>query len=129
MSLTQWFRAYVFNPLARRLRAGSLRLPDWLALLTAQLVTMLLIGLWHGITWGFALWGLWHGVGLFVQNRWSEFVRRRWPDLGRSGALTPAFTVVGVFFTFQFVSLGWLFFGLSTPELTWRAFRLLFGYV
>jgi D-alanyl-lipoteichoic acid acyltransferase DltB (MBOAT superfamily) len=35
--------------------------------------------------------------------------------------------VLGVLLTFNFVSLGWLFFGLSTPELAWRAFRLLFG--
>ena len=73
MSLTQWFRAYVFNPLARRLRSATAQIPDWLACLVTQLVTMLLIGLWHGITWSFALWGLWHGIGLFVHNRWSAF--------------------------------------------------------
>jgi alginate O-acetyltransferase complex protein AlgI len=127
MSLTQWFRAYVFNPLTRRLRTAPARLPDWLAVFVTQLVTMLLIGFWHGITWSFALWGLWHGLGLFIHNRWSEFVRARWPGLAISPIMGRVFTVVGVFITFNFVSLGWLFFGLSTPELAFRAFQLLFG--
>jgi alginate O-acetyltransferase complex protein AlgI len=46
-------------------------------ILVTQISTMLLIGLWHGVTWNFVLWGLWHGLGQFAQNRWSEAVRAR----------------------------------------------------
>jgi alginate O-acetyltransferase complex protein AlgI len=127
MSLTQWFRSYVFNPLARWMRTPPKRLPEWSAVLISQLVTMVLIGLWHGITWSFALWGLWHGVGLFVHNRWSWFVRSRLQNYKPSPTMSRLSGAAGVLITFHFVSLGWLFFGLSTPELTWRAFRLLFG--
>ena len=102
-------------------------MPEWSAVLVTQLVTMLLIGLWHGITWSFALWGLWHGVGLFVHNRWAGFVRSQWPSLALSRTLCRVSGVLGALVTFNFVSLGWLFFGLSTPELVWRAFRLLLG--
>jgi D-alanyl-lipoteichoic acid acyltransferase DltB (MBOAT superfamily) len=35
--------------------------------------------------------------------------------------------VAGVFLTFNFVSLGWLFFSLSTPAKVWRAMAILFG--
>ena len=33
----------------------------------------------------------------------------------------------GVFLTFNFVTVGWLFFVLSTPALAWRALLLLVG--
>ncbi|HET6845266.1 MAG TPA: MBOAT family O-acyltransferase, partial [Anaerolineales bacterium] len=129
MSLTQWFRAYVFNPLARSLRSSRAHLPEWSVVLLTQLVTMILIGLWHGITWSFALWGLWHAIGLFVHNRWSGFVTARWPSLTLSPAMTRISGALGILLTFNYVSVGWLLFGLSTPELAWRGFRLLFSIV
>jgi D-alanyl-lipoteichoic acid acyltransferase DltB (MBOAT superfamily) len=60
ITLAQWFRAYIFNPLTRFLRGKPEFFPAWLIILLGQLSTMLLIGLWHGITWNFAIWGLWH---------------------------------------------------------------------
>ena len=125
MSLTQWFRSYVFNPLTRRLRSDRPSLPTWLAVLVTQLVTMVLIGLWHGITWGFALWGLWHGLGLFAHNRWAEFTRGRWPAGWASPSATRAVGILGMILTFNFVAVGWLLFGLSTPALAWQALRML----
>ena len=77
MTLAQWFRTYVFNPLTRSLRTRPHQLPTWLIIFFGQVSTMALIGLWHGITWNFLIWGLWHGLGLFVHNRWSEWSRRR----------------------------------------------------
>ncbi len=124
MTLTQWFRAYVFNPLTRSLRRA--RLPVWGILLMAQLSTMILIGLWHGVSWTFALWGLWHGLGLFVHNRWAEWSRTR-----LSPTLSPfrqnLLTLGGILLTFHFVALGWVFFALSTPAAAWRVLLVLFG--
>jgi D-alanyl-lipoteichoic acid acyltransferase DltB (MBOAT superfamily) len=58
MTLTQWFRAYFFNPVTRALRSGNKPLPiPWIIFIT-QLATMVLIGL-YGVTWNF-VWG-WHG--------------------------------------------------------------------
>ena len=88
---------------------------------------MVLIGLWHGITINFVLWGVWHGIGLFVQNRWSEFARGRFvPDMTSRGWQL-ALKASGIFITFNFVSLGWLFFMLPTPDLSWNAMTKLFG--
>ena len=75
MTLTQWFRAYFFNPLTRALRSAKKPMPMWVVLLVTQLATFVLIGLWHGITLNFIAWGLWHGLGLFLQNRYSDRVR------------------------------------------------------
>ena len=126
MTLTQWFRSYFFNPFNRWIRSYK-NIPTWVMILTGQLATMLLIGLWHGITLNFIFWGLWHGLGLFLQNRWSDFIRRRFPGLGQNPNLQSALQVGGILLTFHFVALGWVFFALSHPALSWQVFMKLFG--
>ena len=127
ITLTQWFRAYFFNPFTRLLRTSKLVLPSGLIILLTQISTMLLIGLWHGITWNYALWGLWHGLGLFVQNRWSGFVRRLFPDLGTAPVSRAFLHVGGILLTFGYFTLGMVFFALSTPRLSLEALLKLFG--
>lgn len=127
MSLTQWFRSYVFNPLTRSLRSSPRPLPTWTAILITQVVTMVLIGLWHGITTSFALWGLWHALGLFAHNRWSLWSRAALPDSWQTAGGTPLAGVLGTFLTFNYVAVGWLLFGLSSPALAWGALRVMVG--
>ncbi len=55
ISLSTWFRDYVYIPLGGN-RAGPLRHNLNL------LVTFLVSGLWHGAAWRFVAWGLLHGV-------------------------------------------------------------------
>jgi D-alanyl-lipoteichoic acid acyltransferase DltB (MBOAT superfamily) len=127
MTLTQWFRAYFFNPLTRSLRSGKQPLPVPVIVLITQLSTMVLIGLWHGITWNFVLWGLWHGVGLFVHNRWSEMTRGRFASWVNNLFWQRFINVAGTLITFHYVTLGWVFFALSSPRLSWHALFKLFG--
>jgi D-alanyl-lipoteichoic acid acyltransferase DltB (MBOAT superfamily) len=124
MTLTQWFRSYFFNPFNRWMR-GHKSIPAWMMILLGQLSTMLLIGLWHGITWNFILWGAWHGLGLFLQNRWSEFAKTRVNPANPQ--LQKTLHLGGIFFTFHFVALGWVFFALNEPLLSLSAFMKLFG--
>ncbi|HQV95190.1 MAG TPA: hypothetical protein PLF41_12050 [Anaerolineales bacterium] len=93
-------------------------------LLAGQLATMLLIGLWHGVTVNFILWGAWHGVGLFLQNRWSNFAKTRFTVTNPS--LQTAMHIGGLLLTFHFVALGWVFFALSSPALSFDALMKLF---
>jgi D-alanyl-lipoteichoic acid acyltransferase DltB (MBOAT superfamily) len=88
---------------------------------------MVLIGLWHGVTLGFVLWGLWHGLGLFIQNRWSDFMKGRAPAWAETSMGQAIMKYSGVFLTFNFVSLGWLFFALPTPTRAWAVMAILFG--
>jgi D-alanyl-lipoteichoic acid acyltransferase DltB (MBOAT superfamily) len=125
MTLTQWIRSYFFNPFNRWIR-GFKNLPLWSMLLLGQLATMSLIGLWHGITWNFVLWGAWHGLGLFLQNRWTEFVKTRFTPVNNP-RLQTALQVGGILLTFHFVGLGWVFFALSEPSLSWRVILALSG--
>jgi D-alanyl-lipoteichoic acid acyltransferase DltB (MBOAT superfamily) len=127
MTLTQWFRSYFFNPLTRFLRSRNVPVPQWVMIFFAQTMTMALIGLWHGVTFGFLLWGLWHGFGLFIQNRWSDLIRSRLPAWGRSRFGAQILNYSGIFLTFHFVTLGWLFFFLPEPVMAWNVMRKLFG--
>ncbi|HSV86392.1 MAG TPA: MBOAT family O-acyltransferase [Levilinea sp.] len=128
MTLTNWFRAYFFNPLARSLRSGRVQLSPLAVILVTQVATMVLIGFWHGITTNFLLWGVWHGAGLFVQNRWSTWASPRLaPKLHDRPRLQWAFSVGGALLTFHYVSLGWVWFALPEPSLAWQTLRHLLG--
>lgn len=125
MTLTQWFRAYFFNPVTRALRSGKKPLPILFIILVTQVATMVLIGLWHGVTFNFVIWGLWHGLGLFVHNRWSELTRRRFAAV--SPRWQAALNVGGVLLTFNFIALGWVFFALPGLSISVHFLRVLFG--
>jgi D-alanyl-lipoteichoic acid acyltransferase DltB (MBOAT superfamily) len=127
MTLTQWFRSYFFNPLTRAIRSSEPTLSASMVILVAQVSTMVLIAMWHGITVGFVLWGLWHGAGLFIQNRWSDYMKDHIPLWGRTLTGQRVLSVAGIFLTFNFVSIGWLFFSLSTPAHVWNVMAVLFG--
>jgi len=125
ITLSLWFRAYFFNPLTRALHRRR-RVPTWMIILLGQAGTMMLIGLWHGVTWNYLIWGAWHAFGLFVHNRWVALVRAQpaWFPLDQEHILVRG---AGVFITFQFVSLGWLWFALTSPALAWETMLRMVG--
>ena len=125
ITLAQWFRAYVFNPLTRALRARPLR--PAAIIFIGQLTIMLLIGLWHGVTWNFVAWGLWHAVGLFVHNRWADYTKPRAAALDSRPRLKRAAHLLGMFATFHYVALGWVWFALPSLGLSLGVFARLFG--
>jgi D-alanyl-lipoteichoic acid acyltransferase DltB (MBOAT superfamily) len=120
MTLTQWVRSYYFNPVTRWLREH--RTPILIVILLGQLTTMILIGLWHGITWNFIAWGLWHGAGLFIHNQWSGFAKSRPVPVD-----TRISASLGTLATFAFVTIGWVWFALPQPTDAVRVFSILLG--
>jgi D-alanyl-lipoteichoic acid acyltransferase DltB (MBOAT superfamily) len=127
MTLTQWVRSYLFFPLTRALRKED-KLSAPLIIFITQMLTMLVIGLWHGVTRNFLIWGAWHGIGLFVHNRWSAFAGPKVAELTQNRpTLTGIFKVSGILLTFLFVSLGWVWFALPTTSLAMATFAKLFG--
>ena len=127
ITLAQWFRAYYFNPLTRWLRTTQVKLPLPLIIFIGQVSTMLLIGLWHGVTWNFAVWGVWHGLGLFIHNRWVELTRPLQARLELHPRLKNLSNLAGTLLTFQYVALGWVWFALPSPALSWQVLARLFG--
>ncbi len=127
ITLADWFRAYFFNPLTRALRSSSLKIPLPLIIFLGQLSTFVLIGLWHGISWNFALWGAWHGLGLFVHNRWSDFLKSRTGIFEAHQNFSRVTQIAGPLLTFHYVSLGWVWFALPNPMQSWSVFQKLIG--
>ena len=125
ISLAQWFRVYYFNPVTRALRARSLS--PALIISFTQFTTMILIGLWHGVTWNFVVWGAWHGLGLFIHNRWADFIKPRATLLDTRPLLKRAAGWGGALLTFHYVTLGWVWFALPEIGLAGRVMMNLFG--
>ncbi|MEW5870005.1 MAG: MBOAT family O-acyltransferase [Chloroflexota bacterium] len=128
ITLAQWFRAYFFYPLTRALRTRSSPLPAWVIVLLGQVATMLLIGLWHGITWNFAIWGLWHGLGLFIHNRWADWTRPRLAARQVPPNWHRLLQGSGWLLTFNYVALGWVWFALPDPAASWSFLHRLIGF-
>jgi alginate O-acetyltransferase complex protein AlgI len=96
MSLSRWFRDYVYIPLGGS-RRGTLRAS------ANVLLTMLLGGLWHGANWTFVLWGGYHGLLLGSER-----------SLGRVPGLSRVPRAVKRAVTFGAVLLGWVLFRSAT---------------
>ena len=109
MTLSRWIRDYIFIPL------GGSRGSKFFANRNL-LLTMGLAGLWHGASWNFAVWGLFHGVGLVIHH-WYEDSRLR---AGLTQSIpAPVYTVIMVFVTFHFVTLGWVLFRAPDFATAW----------
>ncbi|MDD5793019.1 MAG: MBOAT family protein, partial [Erysipelotrichaceae bacterium] len=67
ISLSRWFRDYVYIPLGGN-RKGSIHT------IGNMLVVWLLTGIWHGFDWTFIIWGLGHYL-LLLAERFVPFVK------------------------------------------------------
>ncbi|MCC7208845.1 MAG: MBOAT family protein, partial [Anaerolineae bacterium] len=127
MTLSTWARLYVFTPLSRALMARKPKPSPLLVILLAQMATMLVIGLWHGITLNFVMWGVWHALGLWLHKVYSDRTRDFYQGLMDRPALRHAVYVAGVLATFHFVALGWVWFALPGTDQAIRVLLGLFG--
>jgi alginate O-acetyltransferase complex protein AlgI len=96
LSFSNWLRDYLYFALPG---ARTKAMPY-----VNLVITMLLGGLWHGLSWTFAIWGLLHGLALAVV-RWRQ---------ARRGRVRVQPGPVAVFGTFQFVCFTWIFFRASS---------------
>jgi alginate O-acetyltransferase complex protein AlgI len=101
MSLSSWFRDYVYIPLggSRRGRART-----YLNLWTVFLLT----GMWHGANWTFIVWGCFHGACLIVE---------RLTGLGTTDATRLVWLRRLV--TFALVCVGWALFRARNLGQAW----------
>ncbi len=100
ISLSTWFRDYVFYPLERkRLKFIGRQLNI--------MIVFLLTGLWHGITQTFIFWGLLHGVFLVIENL---FLKR---------ALEKTFKPIRHIYTLSSILLTWIVFRSPSLSFAW----------
>ena len=77
ISLSAWVRDYVFMPMS----AATRKWKRW-GVYSSLIVTFVVIGVWHGAGWAFALYGLFQGIAIVYETAASRFrdgVRRLLP--------------------------------------------------
>ena len=110
ISLSTWFRDYVYIPLGGN-RVGSVRR------VINLLVTFLVSGLWHGANWTFVVWGGLHGIAQVVEN---IFVGKA------KGDYHGIVWLVRVVCIFSFCSFAWIFFVSESLPDAWYVITHMF---
>jgi len=99
ISLTSWFRDYVYIPLGGNKGSLSKTIFNTLFVFT-------LSGFWHGANWTFIIWGLLNGLYL-VPN--LIFGYRKKTKENNEGAIT-LLSVINIKITFILITFTWIFF-------------------
>ncbi len=108
ISLSTWFREYVYIPLGGNRKGNKRQLFN-------LLVVWFLTGFWHGASWNFVLWGFYYGILLILEKsfllRWLEKVPK----------------MIRHFYTIFFVVFGWVIFAQTNLKELGDYIGSLFG--
>ena len=108
ISLSSWFRDYVYIPLGGN-RVSKIKH------IRNLLIVWFLTGLWHGAAWNFVAWGLYYGVILIIEKYLLSPVLDRLPD------------VVRHIYSIVLVVIGWVLFFSSSFGQAAYYIRVMFG--
>ena len=108
ISLSSWFRDYVYIPLGGN-RVSKIKH------IRNLLIVWFLTGLWHGAAWNFVAWGLYYGVILIIEKYLLSPVLDRLPD------------VVRHIYSIVLVVIGWVLFFISSFGQAADYIRVMFG--
>ena len=97
MTLSRWFRDYVYIPLGGNRRGGGRTIAN-------LFLVFFLCGLWHGASYNFVVWGLFHGTFLAIER----LLQRRFSMRlgGLAGWLYASLTVLFGWVIFRAANLG-----------------------
>lgn len=108
ISLSSWFRDYVYIPLGGN-RVSKIKH------IRNLLIVWFLTGLWHGAAWNFVAWGLYYGVILIIEKYFLSPVLDRLPDIVRH------------IYSIVLVVIGWVLFFSSSFGQAADYIRVMFG--
>jgi Predicted membrane protein involved in D-alanine export len=109
MSLSEWFRDYLYIPLGGN-RKGPVR--TYVNLLIVFACT----GFWHGASWNFIVWGLYHGLFLVIERLGFDKILDKLPKF------------VGHIYTLLVVLFGWVLFRVETLPETFAYLGNMFNF-
>jgi D-alanyl-lipoteichoic acid acyltransferase DltB (MBOAT superfamily) len=120
ISLSTWFRDYVYIPLG----GNRVKLPRYYF---NVLVTFAISGLWHGANWTFVVWGFLHGFYLIAAQIIGPYAARvsRALHLDRLPRLVSAAKMI---VTFGVVTFAWIFFRANNLGDAWYIVRHLLSW-
>jgi alginate O-acetyltransferase complex protein AlgI len=111
VSLSTWFRDYVYIPLGgNRVSTGRWALNLF--------ITFLLSGLWHGANWTFVIWGALHGLYMVTSTLGSR-LRSASGSMSASPRLAQLRDGMATLWTFALVSFAWIFFRAANLDDAW----------
>jgi alginate O-acetyltransferase complex protein AlgI len=119
ISLSQWLKTYVYNPLLMALmrRVESPAMQPFLGVI-CFFVTFFLIGIWHGRTSEYAIFGVLQGGGVAINKLWQVFLGKR---LGRKGykalAANPVYIAFGRGLTFTWFAFTMFWFWANWQQI------------
>ena len=112
ISLTTWFRDYVYIPL------GGSRVSK-AKIVRNTFVIFLLSGFWHGANWTFIAWGAYHAL-LFLPLILSG-MNRKYTNQVAEGRWSPTWKETGqILLTFILVVIGWIIFRAPSIADAWQ---------
>lgn len=111
ISLSTWFRDYVYIPL------GGNRCVKWKHVRNITVV-WLLTGLWHGAAWTFILWGVWFCLLLLGEKFLWGGVLNKTPALVRHGYTMMAVVISWVLFRSVDLPQAWAYLGAMFGQTT-----------
>ena len=117
ISLTTWFRDYIYIPL------GGSRVPKGRVVLNT-FVIFLVSGLWHGANWTFVAWGAYHALLFLPLILLGK--NRRYTDTVAAGRALPSLRELGqMLLTFLLAATGWVLFRSDSIEQAFEYYGLL----
>jgi len=109
ISLSSWFRDYVYIPLGGN-RKGNVYVNLFLV--------FALTGFWHGANFQFLVWGLWHGFFLIIERLLGM------REVKNKKFIPPRYVV-----TMLIVVVGWVFFRALRLRYALRYIGVMFGFI
>ena len=109
ISLSSWFRDYVYIPLGGN-RKGTGRTYFNL------FMVFLLTGIWHGAAWQFILWGLFHGAFMLIERIGFSKILKKLPGF------------VCHIYTLAVVLVAWVFFRADNLTIALQYIKTMFSF-
>lgn len=117
ISLTTWFRDYVYIPLGgSRVSKGKI--------IRNTFIIFLLSGFWHGANWTFIAWGAYHAI-LFLPLILMGKNRKYLNEVAEGRILPSLKETIQILFTFVLVSIGWILFRANSISQAWDYITLI----
>jgi alginate O-acetyltransferase complex protein AlgI len=108
IGLSSWTHDYIYTPVFLRLN----RFSPTLRLYITLLITMLLLGLWHGATWNFLIYGIYHGCLLIIFHMTGPAINKAIQP--KSIFAKKIWTAIRIFFLFHVIATGFLLFKVQS---------------
>jgi alginate O-acetyltransferase complex protein AlgI len=109
ISFSRWILEYIFEPLQMRWREWGIR-----GNMVALVLTFLIVGIWHGASWGYVVFGGLQGLYMTISLFWKPYQKKLHKRLGLQK--TVLLRIWQTVFTFQLICLAFIFFRATTVD-------------